>query len=79
MAPYGIPVTNPYTQTNGYRGEIWAIGLHNPWGIGFDRQTGDLYIADVGQVEYEEINYQPAPATGGENYGWEYYGRAPLF
>ena len=70
-SPYSIPITNPYNQTNGHRGEIWALGLRNPWGLSFDRQTGDLYIADVGQAEYEEINFQPATATGGENYGWK--------
>lgn len=67
---YSIPSSNPYTQTSGYRGEIWALGLRNPWRFSFDRQTGDLYIGDVGQVEREEIDYQPAASTGGENYGW---------
>ena len=67
---YTIPVTNPYTQTAGYRGEIWALGLRNPWRFSFDAQTGDLYIGDVGQRSYEEIDYQPASSSGGENYGW---------
>jgi glucose/arabinose dehydrogenase len=67
---YDIPASNPYTQTSGYRGEIWALGLRNPWRFAFDRQTGDLYIGDVGQGEREEIDYQPATSTGGENYGW---------
>jgi glucose/arabinose dehydrogenase len=67
---YDIPASNPYTQTSGYRGEIWALGLRNPWRFAFDRQTGDLYIGDVGQGEREEIDYQPAASTGGENYGW---------
>ncbi len=69
--PYSIPSTNPYHQTDGYRGEIWALGLRNPWGLSFDRGSGNLYIADVGQAEYEEINFQPATAIGGENYGWK--------
>lgn len=67
---YTIPESNPYYQTDGYLGEIWAYGLRNPWRFSFDLQTGDLYIADVGQGEYEEIDYQPASSSGGENYGW---------
>jgi glucose/arabinose dehydrogenase len=68
--PYAVPVTNPYTQTVGYRGEIWALGLRNPWRFSFDRQTADLYIGDVGQGAWEEIDFQPASSRGGENYGW---------
>jgi hypothetical protein len=68
--PYLIPATNPFTQTVGYRGEIWALGLRNPWRYTFDRQTGDLYIADVGQNTEEEVDFQPASSPGGENYGW---------
>jgi glucose/arabinose dehydrogenase len=67
---YTIPATNPYTQTAGYRDEIWALGLRNPWRFAFDRQTGDLYLGDVGQYLYEEVDYQPASSPGGENYGW---------
>lgn len=67
---YRIPPTNPFTQTAGYRDEIWAWGLRNPWRFSFDRDTGDLYVADVGQNTYEEINVQPATGRGGENYGW---------
>jgi glucose/arabinose dehydrogenase len=67
---YRIPSDNPYTRTVGYRGEIWALGLRNPWRFSFDRGTGDLYAGDVGQGSYEEIDYQPASSTGGENYGW---------
>jgi glucose/arabinose dehydrogenase len=68
--PYSVPVTNPYTQTVGYRGEIWALGLRNPWRYAFDLQTGDLYIGDVGQDTEEEVDFQPASSLGGENYGW---------
>jgi glucose/arabinose dehydrogenase len=50
--------------------EIWAYGLRNPWTFGFDRKTGDLFIADVGQNTWEEVNFQPASSKGGENYGW---------
>jgi glucose/arabinose dehydrogenase len=67
---YRIPPTNPFTQTEGYRPEIWALGLRNPWRFSFDRATDDLYIGDVGQSEYEEVNFQPAESDGGENYGW---------
>lgn len=66
---YAIPPTNPFVGVTG-DDEIWAYGLRNPWRNSFDRATGDLYIADVGQREWEEINYQPASSTGGENYGW---------
>jgi glucose/arabinose dehydrogenase len=68
--PYAIPPTNPFMQTPGARGEIWALGLRNPWRFSFDRQTGDLYIADVGQNLFEEVDFQPAASPGGENYGW---------
>lgn len=67
---YTIPPTNPFTQTAGYRPEIWALGLRNPWRFSFDRVTGDVYIADVGQNCWEEINYRPGAQAGGENYGW---------
>jgi glucose/arabinose dehydrogenase len=67
---YAIPDDNPFADAPGL-GEIWALGLRNPWRNGFDRQTGDLYIADVGQAEREEINFQPAGSPGGVNYGWK--------
>lgn len=67
---YAIPPDNPFTGTPGARGEIWAIGLRNPWRFSFDSQTGDFYLADVGEREFEEINYRPAGNQGGENYGW---------
>jgi glucose/arabinose dehydrogenase/uncharacterized cupredoxin-like copper-binding protein len=54
------------------RQEIWAYGLRNPWQFSFDRQTGDLYIADVGQNHWEEIDFQAADSQGGVNYGWDY-------
>ena len=52
--------------------EIWAYGIRNPWTFSFDRKTGDLYIADIGQNHWEEINMQPAASKGGENYGWKF-------
>lgn len=67
---YRIPPDNPFVGRSGYRAEIWAMGLRNPWRFSFDRTTSDLYIADVGQSAYEEINYQPASSGGGANYGW---------
>jgi len=67
---YTIPSTNPFAgATVTGDDEIWAYGLRNPWRCAFDRETGALYIADVGQSAQEEINYQP-PGAGGRNYGW---------
>jgi glucose/arabinose dehydrogenase len=68
---YGIPPDNPFAAPGGPREEIWAKGLRNPWRFSFDRLTGDLYIGDVGQGAREEIDFQPAGASGGENYGWK--------
>jgi uncharacterized protein (TIGR03437 family) len=70
QAPYRVPPDNPFVSRTGFRPEIWALGLRNPWRFAFDRLTGDLYIADVGQNRAEEINFQPATSRGGENYGW---------
>ncbi|MGL4610833.1 MAG: PQQ-dependent sugar dehydrogenase [Trueperaceae bacterium] len=67
---YTVPADNPWTVESGAATEIWAYGLRNPWKFSFDRATGDLYIGDVGQNLYEEINFQPASSKGGENYGW---------
>ncbi|MCH7602503.1 MAG: PQQ-dependent sugar dehydrogenase [Planctomycetes bacterium] len=69
-SPYAIPADNPFDGVTGDE-EIWAYGLRNPWRNSFDRATGDLYIADVGQRAREEIDYQLASSTGGENYGWD--------
>lgn len=68
--PYGVPPTNPFVGAGPPLDEIWALGLRNPWRYSFDRVTGDLYIADVGQNRYEEIHFQSATFAGGENYGW---------
>ncbi|MEK6607446.1 MAG: PQQ-dependent sugar dehydrogenase, partial [Myxococcota bacterium] len=68
--PYGVPADNPFVGEDGAREEIWAYGLRNPWRISFDSETGDLYVADVGQYDVEEIDVQPASSAGGENYGW---------
>jgi hypothetical protein len=69
-APYTVPSSNPFSGQAGVRPEIWAYGLRNPWRFSFDRVTGDLWIADVGQGSFEEVNLQPATSRGGENYGW---------
>jgi glucose/arabinose dehydrogenase len=76
--PYAIPADNPFGD------EIWAYGLRNPWRISFDALTGDLYIGDVGQGTWEEIDHLPAGSPGGTNFGWnfregahEYEGTAP--
>jgi glucose/arabinose dehydrogenase len=68
--PYGIPSGNAVPGGPDARPEIWAIGLRNPWRYSFDRATGDLYIADVGQNAWEEVNFTPAGAHAGVNYGW---------
>ena len=69
--PYGVPESNPFVNTEGARPEIWAYGLRNPWRFSFDRETGDLWIGDVGQNAWEEIDFQPVSSAGGENYGWD--------
>ncbi len=70
-APYAVPADNPMLNRAGARPEIWAYGLRNPWRFSFDRATGDLFIADVGQNAWEEVHVQPAGSRGGENYGWK--------
>ena len=68
--PYAIPADNPFLLDTQVPNEIWAFGLRNPWRWSFDRKTGDMYIADVGQYEWEEVNFIPAASTGGENFQW---------
>src|SRR5690606_9336602 len=69
---YTIPDDNPFLNSGDFRPEIWATGLRNPWRFNFDRTTGDLYVADVGQAKREEINYIAADEilNGGMNFGW---------
>jgi len=76
--PYGIPSDNPFGN------EVWAYGLRNPWRLSFDKLNGDMYIADVGQGAWEEIDFLPAGSPGGTNFGWnfregahDYKGSAP--
>jgi len=68
--PYAVPADNPFLNNKAFRPEIWTIGLRNPWRFSFDRKTGDLYMADVGQNKYEEIDFEPKGVKGGRNYGW---------
>jgi glucose/arabinose dehydrogenase len=68
-SPYTIPPSNPFVGPDGVRDEIWAIGFRNPFRWSFDRATGDLWIADVGQNAVEELDFEPAGA-GGLDYGW---------
>lgn len=70
---YTIPASNPFTQTASIRDEIWGIGFRNPWRFDFDAVTGDLWLADVGQTTFEEVNYVPAGMDGGLNFGWDCY------
>jgi uncharacterized protein (TIGR03437 family) len=70
LSTYQIPPDNPFAGNSNFLPEIWALGLRNPWRYAFDPLSGDLYIADVGQNRFEEINFQPASSRGGENYGW---------
>jgi Glucose / Sorbosone dehydrogenase len=70
VAPYAVPPSNPFVGSVSTLPEIWALGLRNPWRLSFDRGTGDLWIADVGQGSWEEVDFQPVASGGGENYGW---------
>ena len=71
--PYRVPASNPFASDASAKPEIWAYGLRNPWRFSFDKTTGDLYIADVGQDKIEELDVQKAASKGGENYGWRCY------
>ena len=68
-SPYSIPPDNPFVGRTGAKEETWDYGLRNPWRFSFDRLNGDIYIGDVGQNLYEEVDYEPHRA-GGKNYGW---------
>ena len=79
-APFRVPADNPFVGRADARPAIWAYGLRNPWRYSFDRKTGDLWIGDVGQTEWEEVDVQPARSSGGENYGWNILeGSHPFF
>lgn len=70
--PYSIPADNPFARGGGAP-EVWAYGLRNPWRFSFDRQTGSLWIGDVGQDQWEEVNLQGPDNAGGNNYGWNLF------
>jgi glucose/arabinose dehydrogenase len=76
---YAAPRDNPFVGDATGADEVWAYGLRNPWRFTFDRVTGDLWIADVGQDEWEEVNFQPAASQGGQNYGWAAYEGTHLY
>jgi len=76
---YSIPPTNPYINDPAIRDEIIAIGMRNPWRWSFDRLTGDMWIADVGQNLLEEVNFRPADSILNLNYGWRCYEGTPVF
>lgn len=69
--PYAVPADNPFVNGNGSP-EIWAYGLRNPWRFSFDRLGGGLFIGDVGQDAWEEVDYLPAISQGGANFGWNF-------
>ncbi|MBI65613.1 MAG: glucose dehydrogenase, partial [Candidatus Marinimicrobia bacterium] len=68
---YSVPSSNPFLNQDDYMDEVWSYGLRNVWRFSFDRLTGDLYMGDVGQNNWEEINFQSYDSNGGENYGWK--------
>ena len=70
-SPYALPPDNPFASGGG-RPEIWSYGLRNPWRFAFDPATGDLYVGDVGQGDWEEIDFQAAGSPGGMNFGWDF-------
>jgi glucose/arabinose dehydrogenase len=71
--PYTVPADNPFVSTADARPEIWSYGFRNPWRFSFDRATGDLYIGDVGESKWEEVNYASASSGAGKgvNFGWD--------
>ena len=79
MVLFGVPEQEFAKVKQHAKPEIWSYGIRNPWTFSFDQQTGDLYIADIGQNMWEEVNFQPASSKGGENYGWSITGGAHSF
>ena len=77
--PYTIPSDNPFVGDPAALDEIWSYGWRNVWRFSFDRLTGDMYLADVGQNQWEEVNFQPADSVGGENYGWNVWEGTHVF
>jgi glucose/arabinose dehydrogenase len=78
--PYhAVPPTNPAPGLGTPLGLVWSKGWRNPWRFSFDRANGDMYVADVGQNEIEEVSYEPALSPGGLNYGWDIFEGAECF
>ncbi|MEL7534404.1 MAG: PQQ-dependent sugar dehydrogenase [Bacteroidota bacterium] len=76
---YGIPNDNPFVNDTSTLDEIWSSGWRNPWRMSFDKETGDMWVADVGQNQYEEVSVEWAGTAGGQNYGWRCIeGNAPF-
>lgn len=71
-APYSIPLDNPFVGIPGVRGEIWALGFRNPWRFSFDRATGELFMGDVGQDSWEEVDIVSLAQAKGANFGWPF-------
>ena len=76
---YKIPDSNPFKGMNDIKEEIWSYGIRNAWRFSFDKITGDMYMGDVGQNSWEEINFQSYLSNGGKNYGWNHYEGDSLF
>ena len=76
---YVVPPDNPYVNDPTIRDEIWAFGFRNPWRWSFDRITGDMWIGDVGQGSWEEVNRVPRASSGGRNYGWNCFEGTSVF
>ena len=70
LEPYTIPESNPFVGVDDALDEIWAYGLRNPWRFCFDSENGDMYIGDVGEIDWEEIHFEDGGSEGGLNYGW---------
>ena len=75
---YSVPADNPFVSSDDFRPEIWSLGWRNPWRFSFDSQTGDMWIADVGQNQFEEVNREPAGKSG-RNYGWRCFEAADQY
>jgi cysteine-rich repeat protein len=76
---YTVPSSNPNPGAGPTLGLIWAKGMRNPWRFSFDRLSGDLYTADIGEAQREEVNVTPVTSTGGENYGWDIFEGSQCF
>ncbi|MBK9257047.1 MAG: PQQ-dependent sugar dehydrogenase [Saprospiraceae bacterium] len=78
VLPFGIPADNPFVNNADTLQEIWSLGWRNPWRFSFDRLTGDMWVGDVGQSKWEEVNMEKA-GNGGQNYGWRCYEGMEVF